>query len=120
MLPGTGVVYIITTALTGSKKNVFAAAFGCTMGIVPHILASVLGLSIIMNMSAQVFSIIKIAGSCYLLYLAVMTWKNAGQIDLENSDQKTKTFGITAIRAVIINLLNPKLTIFFYPFCRNL
>jgi hypothetical protein len=70
LIPGTGVVYTINTGLMLKWRASVAAAVGCTLGIVPHILASVLGLSALLNMSGQVFSILKIAGSMYLLYLA--------------------------------------------------
>ncbi len=70
LIPGTGAVYTITTGLTLRWRASLAAAVGCTLGIVPHILASILGLSALLNMSAQVFSALKLVGSVYLLYLA--------------------------------------------------
>src|SRR5687767_15525681 len=75
LIPGTGVVYTITTGLTLKWRASLAAAIGCTLGIVPHILASILGLSALLNMSAQVFSLLKIAGAMYLLYLAWNMWR---------------------------------------------
>src|SRR5687767_15970782 len=75
LIPGTGVIYTITTGLTLKWRASIAATVGCTLGIVPHILASVLGLSALLNMSAQVFSILKIAGAMYLLYLAWNMWR---------------------------------------------
>ncbi|HKJ28088.1 MAG TPA: LysE family translocator [Anaerolineales bacterium] len=115
LVPGTGVIYTVTTGLTLKWKASLAAAFGCTLGIVPHILASILGLSAIMNMSAQVFSVLKFAGAAYLLYLAWQMWREAGHLRI---DEKTKETGIFKIitKAVAINLLNPKLTIFFFTF----
>ena len=74
LIPGTGVVYTITTGLTLKWRASLAAAIGCTLGIVPHILASILGLSAILNMSARVFSLLKWPGSLYLLYLARYMW----------------------------------------------
>src|SRR5215211_9067295 len=70
LIPGTGVVYTITTGLTLKWRASIAAAIGCTLGIVPHILASILGLSALLNMSARVFSVLRWAGAMYLLYLA--------------------------------------------------
>jgi len=67
LIPGTGVIYTITTGLTLKWRASIAAAIGCTLGIVPHILASILGLSALLNVSAQVFSALKIAGAMYLL-----------------------------------------------------
>ncbi|HEX9332859.1 MAG TPA: LysE family translocator, partial [Anaerolineales bacterium] len=92
-----------------------AAAIGCTLGIVPHILASILGLSALLNMSAQIFTGLKLAGAIYLLYLAWNMWHEAGTLEI---NQKSTEMSVTKIiiKAIAINLLNPKLTIFFFAF----
>ena len=115
LIPGTGVVYTITTGLTLQWRASLAAALGCTLGIVPHILASVLGLSALLNMSAQVFSVLKLAGALYLLYLAWNMWREAGIIEINPKSRETSLANII-LKAVAINLLNPKLTIFFFAF----
>ena len=115
LIPGTGVVYTITTGLTLKWRASLAAAIGCTLGIVPHILASILGVSALLNMSAQVFSLLKWAGSIYLLYLAWNMWREAGMLELRNKSPETSISRII-IKAIAINLLNPKLTIFFFAF----
>lgn len=115
LIPGTGVVYTITTGLTLKWRASIAAALGCTLGIVPHILASILGLSAIMNMSAQVFSIIKWAGAFYLLHLAWTMWREAGTLEISKKSAET-SFTKIIMKAIAINLLNPKLTIFFFAF----
>jgi threonine/homoserine/homoserine lactone efflux protein len=115
LIPGTGVVYTITTGLTLNWRASIAAALGCTLGIVPHILASVLGLSALLNMSAQVFSVLKLAGALYLLYLAWNMWCEAGTLEINPKGAETSTAKII-IKAIAINLLNPKLTIFFFAF----
>jgi threonine/homoserine/homoserine lactone efflux protein len=115
LIPGTGVVYTITTGLTLKWRASIAAALGCTLGIVPHILASVLGLSALLNMSAQIFSVLKLAGALYLLYLAWNMWREAGTLEINPKGTETSTAKII-IKAIAINLLNPKLTIFFFAF----
>src|SRR5687767_3374007 len=115
LIPGTGVVYTITTGLTLKWRASIAAAIGCTLGIVPHILASILGLSALLNMSAQVFSALKIAGAIYLLYLAWNMWREAGKLEINNKSTETSVTQIV-IKAIALNLLNPKLTIFFFAF----
>ena len=115
LIPGTGVVYTITTGLTLKWRASIAAAIGCTLGIVPHILASILGLSALLNMSAQVFSALKIAGAMYLLYLAWNMWREAGTLEINKKSTETSAAQIV-IKAIAINLLNPKLTIFFFAF----
>jgi len=115
LIPGTGVIYTITTGLTLKWRASIAAAIGCTLGIVPHILASILGLSALLNMSAQVFSALKIAGAMYLLYLAWNMWRKAGTLEINKKSAETSATQIV-IKAIAINLLNPKLTIFFFAF----
>lgn len=115
LIPGTGAVYTITTGITLKWRASLAAAIGCTLGILPHILASVLGLSAVLNMSAQAFSILKLAGSAYLLYLAWNMWREAGKLDLDRKNAET-SFSQIILKAIAINLLNPKLTIFFLAF----
>ena len=115
LIPGTGVVYTVNTGLTLKWRASLAAAVGCTLGIVPHILASVLGLSALLNMSAQIFAVLKIAGSVYLLYLAWQMWREAGTLDMHQKRTETKAIQI-AVKAIAINLLNPKLTLFFFAF----
>lgn len=115
LVPGTGAIYTITTGLTLKWRASIAAAIGCTLGIVPHILASILGLSALLNMSAQVFSAIKWVGAAYLLYLAWGMWREAGTLDLTQKDTSASVSQII-MKAIAINLLNPKLTIFFFAF----
>lgn len=115
LVPGTGVVYTITTGLTLKWRASIAAAFGCTLGIVPHILASILGLSALLNMSAQIFSVLKWAGAIYLLYLAWSMWREAGTLEINQRSTETSVRRII-LRGIAINLLNPKLTIFFFAF----
>jgi threonine/homoserine/homoserine lactone efflux protein len=115
LIPGTGVIYTITTGLTLKWRASIAAAIGCTLGIVPHILASILGLSALLDMSAQVFSALKMAGAMYLLYLAWNMWREAGTLEINKKSTETSTAQIVT-KAIAINLLNPKLTIFFFAF----
>ena len=115
LIPGTGVIYTITTGLTLKWRASIAAAIGCTLGIVPHILASILGLSALLHMSAQVFSALKIAGAIYLLYLAWNMWREAGTLEINKKSTGSSATQIV-IKAIAINLLNPKLTVFFFAF----
>ena len=115
LVPGTGVVYTITTGLTLKWRASLFAAIGCTLGIVPHILAGIFGLSAVLNMSAQIFSVLKWAGAIYLLYLALNMWREAGTLEVNKRNNETSAAQII-IKAIAINLLNPKLTLFFFAF----
>jgi len=116
LVPGAGVLYTVSTGLAGGWRDSLAATIGCTAGIVPHLLAAILGLSAILHMSAQAFQVLKYAGSAYLLYLAWSMWRQRG-LSAAAGDSRPKTSALrVAARGVLINLLNPKLTIFFFAF----
>lgn len=115
LIPGTGVVYTVSTGLAQRGRASLAAALGCTAGILPHLTASVLGLSAILHMSALAFQSIKVAGALYLLYLAWGMWQDTGALKLDRPAQKTDGLRIV-VKGILINLLNPKLTIFFFAF----
>lgn len=115
MIPGTGVIYTLSTGLFLGKRASIAAAFGCTVGIIPHVTASVLGLSAIFHMSALVFQGVKFAGAAYLLYLAWAMWRDKGGLEFNAIDSK-KGLGQIIKRGFLINILNPKLSIFFLAF----
>jgi len=115
LIPGTGVVFTVSTGLIGGKRASVFAAFGCTLGIVPHLLATVLGLAAIMHTSALAFQLLKYAGVAYLLYLAYSTWKDKSGFAVDNVASPSSGTSIV-IKAILLNILNPKLTIFFLAF----
>lgn len=115
LIPGTGTLFTVSTGVSRGRRVGIAAAFGCTLGIVPHLAASALGLSAIMNMGAQVFGAVKLAGAAYLLYLAWQMWRETGAVDVRG-DAIERSMSETVWRAIVLNLLNPKLTIFFLAF----
>ncbi len=115
LIPGTGALYTISTGLFRGRRASIAAAAGCTLGIIPHLLASVLGLSLVLHLSAEVFQGIKWAGAAYLLYLAWITWREGGGLSFQ-APETQQSSGQIIWRAVLLNLLNPKLTLFFLAF----
>lgn len=115
LMPGTGVIYTISTGLLQGSKASLAASFGCTMGIVPHLCASILGLAALLHLSALAFQVVKFIGVGYLLYLAYGMWKESGMITLGDKSSEKKLRAIAA-RGFLINILNPKLSIFFLAF----
>jgi len=112
---GTGVIYTVSTGLVLRWRASLAAAFGCTLGILPHLTASILGLSAILHMSARAFQVLKIVGALYLLYLAWSMWRDTGTIKFDRAVEKRSAFQI-ALKGILINILNPKLTLFFFAF----
>jgi len=115
LIPGTGVIYTISTGLFHSRRASIAAAFGCTAGIVPHLTASILGLSAILHMSAVAFQAVKYAGGLYLLYLSWSMWRETGLLQV-NAPESARSLRHVAIKGFLINILNPKLSIFFLAF----
>ena len=115
VMPGTGVIYTVSTGLFKGWQASIAAAAGCTAGILPHLLASVLGLSAIMHMSALAFQAVKYAGAAYLLYLAWSMWRDQGVLEFGDIGSRKGLWQI-AVKGVLINILNPKLSIFFLAF----
>ena len=115
LIPGTGTVYTVSTGLFYGPRASLAAAVGCTLGIVPHLLASILGLSFVLHMSALVFQGLKYAGAAYLLYLAWAMWRDQGALSFGSASPERSARQIV-VRAILLNLLNPKLTLFFFAF----
>lgn len=115
LIPGTGVIYTVSTGLFRGGRASIAAAFGCTAGIIPHLTASILGLSALLHASALAFQTVKYAGAIYLMYLAWSMWRETGALKINESNSTTNLWQI-AVRGFLINILNPKLSIFFLAF----
>lgn len=113
--PGTGAVYTIAAGLSRGTKAGIVAAFGCTLGVLPHMVAAITGLAAILNASAVAFESIKWLGVAYLLYLAWQTLRDNSAIDIDDKSDRVSFWRVIRT-AVLINLLNPKLTIFFFAF----
>ena len=115
LVPGTGVVFTVSTGLAQGKRASFFAAVGCTLGIVPHLLATIVGLAAVMHTSALAFQALKYAGVAYLFYLAVATWRDRSAFAIHSMQGKSGAVGLVT-KAFLLNILNPKLTIFFLAF----
>lgn len=113
--PGTGAVYSIAAGLSRGAKAGVVAAFGCTLGVIPHMVAAITGLAAILNASAIAFQSLKWLGVAYLLYLAWQTFRDTSLIDVDATTAPVSFWRVIRT-AVLINLLNPKLTIFFFAF----
>jgi len=112
--PGTGVVYTLAAGLAHGARASVVAAFGCTLGIVPHMVAAITGLAALLHTSAVAFQVLKYAGVAYLLYMAWSTLRDKEALSVEGSEPRPARKVI--LSGVLINLLNPKLTIFFFAF----
>lgn len=112
--PGTGVVYTLAAGLARGARASVVAALGCTLGIVPHVLAAVTGLAALLHASALAFQVVKVLGVVYLLWLAWSTLRETGALTVEAGAPPSSVRVV--VTGVLVNLLNPKLTIFFLAF----
>ena len=115
LIPGTGVIFTVSTGLTAGKRASVFAALGCTAGIIPHLLASILGLSALLHTSALAFDMLKYAGVAYLLYVAYATWRDRSAFAVSETPALSSARTLM-LRGLLMNILNPKLTIFFLAF----
>ena len=113
--PGTGAIYTLATGLTRGARPSIVAAFGCTLGILPHLGAAIGGLAVVLHTSTLAFQVLKYLGVAYLLYMAWHALRENGalRIDGETSERSVSQ---VIIHAILINILNPKLSIFFLAF----
>lgn len=115
LIPGTGVIFTVSTGIIQGRKASVFAAIGCTAGIVPHLLATVLGLAAVLHTSAVAFQALKFAGVAYLLYIAYATWRDKAAFVIDSNSSASSALALMT-RAFLLNILNPKLTIFFLAF----
>lgn len=113
--PGTGVLYTLATGLTRGARASMLAAFACTLGIIPHMAAAITGLAALLHTSALAFEILKYLGVAYLLYMAWMTLRETGALAVPK-ETAPKSVRQVIVTGILINILNPKLSIFFFAF----
>lgn len=113
--PGTGAVYTIATGLGRGGKASVVAAFACTLGIIPHLIAAMMGLAALLHTSALLYDTVKYAGVAYLLWMAWQTFQEKGAMRIDG-DASTRTVMRVMVDGIALNLLNPKLSIFFVAF----
>jgi threonine/homoserine/homoserine lactone efflux protein len=112
--PGTGVLYTLAAGLSRGARASVVAAVGCTLGIVPHMLAAITGLAALLHTSALAFQVLKYLGVAYLLYMAWGTLRDRTALSVDHAPARPAARVIGS--GILINILNPKLTIFFFAF----
>ncbi|MEO1060472.1 MAG: LysE family translocator [Actinomycetota bacterium] len=116
IIPGTGVVYTVACAISGGWRRGAFAALGCTLGIVPHLLAALLGLSGVMQVGAAAFEVVRWAGVAYLVFMGVSMIRSGGALQVDGEERSSASMAVVVRRGIVLNLLNPKLTVFFFAF----
>jgi threonine/homoserine/homoserine lactone efflux protein len=113
--PGTGVLYTMAAGLSRGTRASVIAAVGCTLGIIPHMVAAVTGLAALLHTSAVAFQVLKYLGVAYLLFIAWRTLKEKGALTVDR-EATPRSATKVIVSAILVNILNPKLTIFFFAF----
>ena len=113
--PGTGVLYTMAAGLSRGARASVIAAVGCTLGIIPHMIAAITGLAALLHTSAVAFQTLKYVGVTYLLFIAWRTLKEKGALTVGNETGPRSATNVI-VSGILVNILNPKLTIFFFAF----
>jgi len=113
--PGTGVLYTVAAGLSRGARASVIAAVGCTLGIIPHMVAAITGLAALLHTSAMAFQVLKYLGVAYLLYMAWITLRDKGALTVEKNTAPRSAAKVI-VSGILVNILNPKLTIFFFAF----
>jgi threonine/homoserine/homoserine lactone efflux protein len=113
--PGTGVLYTLAAGLSRGSRASVVAAFGCTLGIVPHMAAAIMGLAALLHTSALAFQTLKYVGVAYLLFMAWNAVRERGALRVE-AEVGARSAVQVIVSAILVNILNPKLSIFFFAF----
>ncbi len=113
--PGTGVLYTLSAGLSRGARASVVAAIGCTLGIVPNLVAAITGLAALLHTSALAFQTLKYLGVVYLLYMAWVTLREKGALTVDEQTAPRSALRVI-VSGILINILNPKLTIFFFAF----
>lgn len=114
-VPGSGVIYTLAAGLSRGARASLIAAVGCTLGIVPHMVAAITGLAALLHASATAFQVLKFAGVAYLLYMAWSTIRDKGALTVDADSAPRSAWRVIGA-GILVNILNPKLTIFFFAF----
>jgi threonine/homoserine/homoserine lactone efflux protein len=113
--PGTGVLYTLAAGLSRGARASVLAALACTLGIIPHMVAAITGLAALLHTSALAFQTLKYIGVAYLLYMAWNTLQQQGALTIEK-EIEPRSVRQVIVSGILINILNPKLSIFFFAF----
>lgn len=113
--PGTGVLITLAAGLAHGRRASLVAALGCTLGILPHMLAAITGLAALLHAGGVAFQALKYAGAAYLLYMAWMALKDHGALSIR-ADAAHRSDWEVIRHAILANAFNPKLSIFFLAF----
>jgi threonine/homoserine/homoserine lactone efflux protein len=114
-IPGTGALITLSAGLSRGPRASVVAALGCTLGIVPHLIAAVTGTAELLRASGAAFDALRLVGVIYLLVMAIATWRDRSSLVVDDGQPARSAVRVIG-SAVLANALNPKLTVFFFAF----
>lgn len=118
LMPGPDNIYVLTESITKGYRNGVYISLGLVTGVLVHTVAAATGLSIVIQNSPLLFSLLKVAGAGYLIYMAIASWnEKKTEIELQEISQETKKTNVNLVRTgFLMNVLNPKVSLFFIAF----
>jgi threonine/homoserine/homoserine lactone efflux protein len=114
-IPGPNHFYIVGMRLSAGRRTAVASALGVETGTLIHAAAAVVGVSAILRSSALAFETVRHLGVAYLIYLAVMAFRSSHEAGTLKRG-KSISFRVAYLRGVVVNMLNPRVSLFFWRF----
>ncbi len=115
LLPGPGVIYVLSTGVAQGARAAVLGVAGCLLGATPYLAAAAAGVDRHVTENALVFEIVKWAGVGYLVFLGIRTWRDRRRYEIRG-DHPARSVVQLLLFGALLSLLNPKLPIFFYGF----
>jgi len=115
VIPGPAVLYIVTRSVTQGRRAGLVSVLGIHLGTLVHIAAAIAGLSALIAASATAFTVIKLGGAGYLIYLGITAFRSAGKPEGPAGPEPMSTRRIFW-QGAVVNILNPKTALFFLAF----
>ena len=115
LVPGPDNIFVLTQSIVQGKKSGLMIVLGLCTGLIFHTLAVTFGVAVIFQTSAFAFTLLKVAGAIYLVYLAWQIF-NASSEKIDTKNSKKIDFRKLYYRGIIMNITNPKVSIFFLAF----
>jgi threonine/homoserine/homoserine lactone efflux protein len=113
LTPGPDILMVITRSVTQGRAAGLVATLGFATGLIAHTTAAALGLALILQQSPRAFLAIRIAGVVYLLYLAIRMATAKDAVSLDTGSTPPRALGRIYTQSIVMNILNPKVTLFF-------
>ena len=114
VVPGPSVLYIVGASISQGRRAGLTSMLGVQAGGLIHVFAAAIGVSALIASSAEAFTVVKFAGAAYLVYLGIQRIRHAGEDD--HQEQAPRSHAHLFRQGVVVNVLNPKVAIFFVAF----